>query len=168
MKPYVDFDIDEIRELEEDYVITMDYILETMPDINWDSRLEVYDYFIKEHNIHLDSLKISELKEVLETYSDNYSDNYIYSAYAKDIDEAKDVLESFITYLKIKYEVRNYTKCILRHQKEGRVFLRNIDGNIVMPNKQPLMYSQNIIDCITGTNVPELVRKSENTIERNK
>lgn len=164
MEPYVDFDIDEIRELEEDYVITMDYILETMPDINWDSRLEVYDYFMKEHNIHLNSLKIKELKELLEIYADED----VFVEYAQDIDEAKDVLESFITYLKIKYEVRNYTKCILRHQKEGRVFLRNIDGNIVMPNKQPLMYSQNIIDCITGTNVPDLVRKSENTIERNK
>ncbi len=159
---YVDFDIDEIKELQDNYILTKEFILTTLPDINWDSRLEVYDYFIKEHNIGLQSLKISELKDILEAYNEND----VYFEFAQEIDEAKEVLEGFITYLKTKYEIRNYTQCILRHQVDGRIFLREIDGKLLMPNKQPLVYSQNIIDCITETNVPELVRELDKRKEK--
>ena len=142
--PYIDFDLDDLRELEESYIETMDFLWDELPDINWNSRIEIKSYFLDEHNILIDSLKIERLTRLLD---------------CKDLDETfLDVLETFVTYLKIKYEVRNYTSCIIRHNTDGRLYLREHNGIYVMPNKQPIVYSPNIKKCITGTNVPELVQ----------
>ena len=152
MEKYIDFDIDEVKELQDAYEETMNYILTTLPDVNWDSRLETSDYFTKEHNINFNSLKIAELQNML----DQLNDENNFFEYIVEPDEAIDTLSGLITYLKIKWEVRNYTGCILRHQKEGRVILREIEGRYVMPNRQPLPYSQNILECIKETNYEEL------------
>lgn len=133
-QPYLEFDLDEVKDLRSCYLATIDTLLKDLPDVNWNSRLEVKDYFLSEHDLVLDSLKISELHSLVE-FLDEDSDEY-------------DVLSGLVEYLKLKYTVKNYLDCILRHEDNGKVYLRDVDGELRMPNKQPLSYSPDITDCL--------------------
>ena len=145
MEPkYIDFNIDDIRELQNDYLATLTFLREELPEVDWESRIEVKDYFKDEFGIKLKNVKISHLTDHI--------------PFCEEDSEARWVLESLIAYMKVKYEIRNYTNCILRHHVEGRLHLREINGQWFMPNRQPIVYSPNIKECITGTNVPELVQ----------
>lgn len=139
---YIEFSIPDIRELRSCYKQTEEFLLNELPDINWHSRLEIMNLFEYEYNIILKSLKISYL-ESIETNDE----------------ETREIIETYLKLLKIRYETKNYIDCILRHEIDGIVYLRNHHDKIVMPNKQPLPYSPNILECVKETNVPELQQK---------
>lgn len=134
-KTYIEFDMPAIYELESSIDATIDFLLAELPDINWSSRLDVKDYFLAEHRLYLESIKISELILINSTIQDEYS-------------ELKNVLTLFIEYLKLKYLKRNYIDCILRHNINGKMYLREVSGQLVYPNKRPISYSTHITDCI--------------------
>lgn len=139
---WIKFSVQDIRELRNCYKQTEEFLLSELPDINWHSRLEIMNLFEYEYSIILKSLKISYLENI-ET----------------DNEEAKEIIETYLRLLKIRYEVKNYIDCILRHEIDGIVYLRKHHDKIVMPNKQPLPYSPNILECVKETNVPELQQK---------
>lgn len=129
------FDMPSIISLREEYMATMECLLEQLPDLNWDSRVEIKDYFASEMNIGLRTTQLSELKAILKIY-------------ALTVDQMEFV-ELVIEYLKVKYLVRNYLDCIIRHADEhGEVQLREVNGEWLMPNRQPQPQAKEIVDCI--------------------
>jgi len=139
---WIEFSIPDIRKLRNDYKQTEEFLLSELPDINWNSRLEILNLFEYEYGIIISSLRISYLENI-ETSNE----------------ETREIIETYLKLLKIKYETKNYIDCILRHEADGIVYLRKHHDKIVMPNKQPLPYSPNILECIKETNVPELQQK---------
>jgi hypothetical protein len=119
----------------------MDFLLAELPDLNWDSRVEVKDYLHSEHKFFVESIKLSELISLTHIVNEET--------------ELKNVLTLFVEYLKLKYLKRNYIDCILRHEVDGRVYLRMINGQYMMPNKRPYPYSTHIIDCIISQGTDE-------------
>ena len=128
MDHWIKFDTEKIRLLRDDYVGCMESIKQGLPDINLNSRKAIMDFFEKTFQIELKSTRIKELS------------NYI-NAYGADSDE-REVITGIVYYFKMKYMVKNYLDCILKHEKKGVVELREYFGSIVMPNRQPLPASK--------------------------
>ena len=143
---YVDFCIPDIQELQNDYLATIDFLLDELPDVNWNSRIEVKDFF-GDCGIDLKDLQIRTVQSEL------------ISAISYEQKDLAEILGAYLSYLKTKYEVKNYTSCILKHNIDGRLYLRKHNNEWVMPNKQPLPYSQNILECVLDTNSPNMKDK---------
>jgi hypothetical protein len=138
-KKFLEFDLDEVRDLKFCYEQTIESLLADLPGINWNSRLEVKDYFKYEHGIKIDSLQIGYLEARLSLYKANCGTT-----------PASEIMASLIEYLKLKYTIKNYLDCILNHADEnGKVPLRVVEGCYVMPNRQPLPEAQAILDCLS-------------------
>lgn len=157
---YLQFDMDEVNDLEYCYQETLDFLLDQLPDVNWNSRLEVKDFFESEYNLTIISLKISYLKEVCSFLEDKI-DTCPYDLEIDNADEAVETLKLLIEYYKTKYAMKNYIRCIQYHEKGGRIYLRD---ELLMPNKQPLPYSPDIISCITATNSSQINQHYEGNI----
>ena len=146
---WIEFDIDEVVELLTDYRATMITLKELLPDVNWDSRLETKDFFISEYEIYLKSLKISDIEHEMNILANS---NYL----NESGEQALEVLTLLREYLKLKYTCKNYLEMILRHNKEGRVYLIEHNGQWVMPNRQSAnIYSPDIKSTIKAQSLPK-------------
>ena len=141
--PYIEFDMDEINELKLDYENTLEFITSELPEVNWNSRVETKSYFSDEYNVAINSLKIAELRDTISRLDEQ-------EYFEGDRDRCKDELTGLLELLKLKYTLHNYLDCILRHHTEGRVYLRNIDGEWKMPNKQPISTNPELTRCIAS------------------
>lgn len=130
MNEWLQFDIQKIKLLKEDYEGAMSYIEEGLPNINFNSRKEVLNFFEKTFKIKLQTTRIKELSQYLAAYKEDSIEN--------------EMITGIVYYFKMKYTLKNYIDCILRHEKGGRVELRNFLGKISLPNRQPLPYSKEI------------------------
>ena len=136
----ITFDIPSIIALQKDYQETIEYILAVMPDVNWNSQLETRQYFIDEFNLLLHSQTIASLKNILA--------NIEQQEYIDEADLCCEMLSGLIEIKKLQSVIRNYTGNILRHHKDGIYPLRQVNGEWVMQNKQPLSYCPEIKACI--------------------
>lgn len=132
--PHIEWDMDKIHDLKQQYDENMQLIKEMLPDINWDSPKAVKNYFNKVLEIPIENGRIEHLSGFLTQY-DHDSEEY-------------DTLNGYLMYLKLKWAVMNYLDCIIRHQENGRVYLRHHQGKWVLPNKRPLSGSPEIMECI--------------------
>lgn len=146
--PYIIFDIPSILALKKQYEDNIEYIKAELPPVNWNSISDTVDYFKYEHNITLHGIKIAYLKSLLDTL-DKQPEYYCRSI--KSVCEAIEVLSGLIELFAIQSIKRNYIDCILRHQVDGKVMLRDVDGKWMFPNKQPLPYATEIKECIISS-----------------
>ena len=130
---YIKFDIIKISDLEEAYECSMEFLLESLPRINYNSSSQVCNYIKENLGVDIQNMRINTLIDLQKRFNNSME---------------KDFLDYLIAFLKMKYTVKNYLRCILRHHKEGVVLLRTIDGRLCLPNRQPLSYNEEIINCI--------------------
>lgn len=140
---WIEFDIPQIIALKLDYERTIEFIKDELPDVNWNSYIEMREYFSTEHNIYFYSKKIANLKEMFDTIEEE--------EYVRGVDECKEVLQGLIELKKLQSTVRNYLDNILKHNEGGMYPLRLVDGEWRMQNKQPIFYSNAIKECVIST-----------------
>jgi hypothetical protein len=141
-RPYIDFDILKIKDLKERYEENLKWIAEEIPAvINFDSPKQIKSLLEERLDITMESVKIS----LLEAYREEQDHD----------SEAYDLLNGLVLYLKQKFTLANYINCILKHEENGRVYLRHERGEWVLPNKRPLSESPEIKECIIGTRNPK-------------
>jgi len=128
------FDIEGVRQLRGIYVEAMASIRADLPNINLNSRREIINFFEKTFQITLQSSRIAEITSHLNKF--------------KDDSKEYEIILGIIYYFKMKYAVKNYLDCILKHEKKGVVELRTYFGSITMPNRQPLPKSPEILECV--------------------
>lgn len=136
MNEWLKFDMDQIKLLKQDYEGAMDYIKEGLPNINFNSRKEVLNFFEKTFRINLKTLQIKELSRYIAAYKEDSVEH--------------EMIRGIVYYFKMKYTLKNYVDCIIRHEKEGIIELRNYMGTLCFPNRQPLPYSQEVQAAILG------------------
>jgi hypothetical protein len=135
MAVYITYNIEKISELKECYEINKQWIRSQLPKIDWDSRKEVKQFFEENLGIILQNVKIKNIMAYQEMFSHDT--------------EQYDIINGFVSYLKLKYIIKNYLDCIIRHNENGKVYLRQVgNGQITFPNKQPLPKSPEIEACI--------------------
>jgi hypothetical protein len=132
---YLVFNIPKVKQLRDDYEAAMEAIKENLPNINLNSKKEIISFFEKTFQIKLESSKIKDITKALR-YFDSDSEEY-------------DLILGVIYFYKMKYMVKNYLNCILKHHVDGVVQLREYFG-LALPNRQRLPYSEEVIDCIEG------------------
>jgi hypothetical protein len=141
-RPYIDFDILKIKDLKERYEENQKFIAEGLPcGVNFNSPKQIREVLGKRLDITTENVKI----EALERYRDLYDHD----------SEAFDFMNGLVLFLKNKYMLNNYINCILKHEENGRVYLRHERGEWVLPNKRPLSESPEIKECIIGTRNPK-------------
>lgn len=139
--PYIDFDILKVKSLKDEYEENMGFITEALPTgINFNSPKQIRALLEERLDITTKHVRISEL-EVWRDFYDHDSEGF-------------DLLNGLVLYLKCKFILSNYINCILKHEENGRVYLRFENGEWLMPNKRPLSDSPQIIACISGKFVP--------------
>ena len=139
MEPWIDYDVDKIKKLREEYQTNLDFLRDQLPEgLNLESPEKIKKYFRDSLEINLQNVKISYISKLLDHF-DTDSQEY-------------DFINGLVLYLKLRFTIRNYLDCILRHQNHGRVNLRLMAGQWVMPNRQPISSSPEIIACETGRN----------------
>jgi hypothetical protein len=81
--------------------------------------------------------------------AENLRINHIESFLTQFDDDSLEFNEIYgiVSYLRLKYSVKNYLDCILRHQIDGRIQLREVNHEFIMPNKQPLTGNPEILEC---------------------
>lgn len=134
---YIEFDLDEVKDLKQDYIETIQSILALLPDINWNSRIETKNYFMEEYSLELPDCKISTLifaRDAFDPESDCFHD-----------------LQGVIELYKLKAIIKNYLECIERHHVDGKVYLREMNGEWVFPNRQPVPQCPEILSCLQTT-----------------
>ena len=137
---WIDFDIEKVKQLKEEYDKNVAFVLTGLSkDCRWNSPLRVKIYFKNTFDISLDNVKIAHVLSHLEKVDHD--------------SPAFDALNGYVLYLKYTFTLKNYINNILRHEIDGRICLRLVDGVIKMPNKQPLSSSPEILKCITAQNL---------------
>ena len=139
---YIKFDIEKIQGLKETYTDAMSIIKDGLPDINLNSTKNIINFFEKTFRIQLSSIRIKEIARYL-------------SAYKEDSEE-HEIITGIVYYFKMKYLLKNYIDSVLRHEKQGVVELRRYMGRLALPNRQPLPYSHEVIDCIIEGSEPAM------------
>lgn len=139
--PFIDYNILMIKDLKERYEDTKKWILGELPKINWDSQKQIKSLFSETLEITLENVTIEHVQELLGRY-DHDSEEF-------------DLVNGLILYLKTKYTLNNYINCVLKHNENGRVYLRHEQGEWVLPNKRPLSGSPEIKECVTRTHIPK-------------
>jgi hypothetical protein len=134
-EPYIGFNISEIRLLKSVYECSMDFLMDEMPDINWNSAQQIKVYFHETYRLMLENVKITTFSDLAEQFPEGSTQ--------------KDLLTRITMYLRLKFSVKNYLDCILRHEVDGLVYLRDVNGVWRLPNKQPLSYNEEISNTIT-------------------
>lgn len=134
VEPFIEFDMKKIEALKTTYNESIKFILDELPDLNWDSAKQVQNYFRDYFDIKLENVKIAHVLSHLESVSHD--------------SPAFDVINGFVLYLKQKFTLKNYIDCIIRHNINGRVNLRHFGGRWVLPNRQPLSLNPEITECI--------------------
>lgn len=134
--PYIDFDLCKVRALKESYEENIKFILTGLPCINWNSADQVKALFLCMFDITLENVRIDHVLSHLEEVDHD--------------SPAFDAINGFVLYLKLKYSLKNYINCILRHEENGRVYLRLFKGQWVLPNRQPPSLNPEITECIVA------------------
>jgi len=137
---WIDFDILKVKDLKENYQENIDITLEMLPENDWRSPAKTIDFFKKNFAIELKNVKINHVGQVLEELDHD--------------SEAFDALNGYHIYLRLTYAIRNYLDNILKHEENGRIYLRQHQGEWVFPNKRPLSASPEIQGCITSSHIP--------------
>ena len=136
-KPYIDWDIEEVKALKAFLTENMRLIKEFLPEgVNWDSPKQVKEFVTNKLGIVMEDVKIETLKGVMEKL-DHDSESF-------------DIINGYDMYLRQKYSISNYLDCVLKHHESGRVYLRHHEGQWVLPNRRPLSGSPEIVACETG------------------
>lgn len=135
-KEYIEFDMDKIYYLQSCYEGTLSILKDNLPSVNINSRTDIINFFNKAFNIELKSTKIVEIASHIKKYGEN--------------SEEKELIQAIVYYFKLKYAYKNYIQSILKHEVNGQVRLRWYFGKLAFPNRQPLPYSMEILDCVTG------------------
>jgi FMN phosphatase YigB (HAD superfamily) len=136
---WIDFDIAKVQALKEEYETAMAYALELMPRINWNSPKQIREHFKETFDIAIPDGKIATFAALLPTFDE-------------DTEEYQAVLEALM-YLKMKYLLQNYLTAIIRHEHHGRITLRSVNSQWVMPNKQPLPEAVELTACIIASHI---------------
>ena len=144
---WIQFDMASIIAYQNDLKSTISFILDELPDVNWNSLLETREYLLSNHNIYTRSLRIIDLFELKE--------NLEQEEYPEDIDEAREVLTGLIELKKLQFSIRNYTQNIIKHADEhGYYPLRLVDGVWLQQNKRSISYDPNIQECVIEMHIP--------------
>ena len=139
---YIDVDLDKLEEIKQNYLFCLEYTKGELPsDCDWDKPKKVKEYFKICFGVDLKNFKISHVSSFLDELDHD--------------SPAFDCINGYVLYLKIKYTLKNYIDCIFRHEESGRVRLRWLYGNWMLPNKQPLPEHPEIKECIIGTHFPK-------------
>jgi len=139
---YIDCNILLVKDLKERYEENLKWIEEEIgADINLNSQKQLKAFLEERLDIVAESVKIT----VLESYRDQYDHD----------SEEYDLMNGLVLYFKAKYTINNYINCILKHEENGRVYLRWWAGNWVLPNKRPLSESPEIKECMIRTHIPK-------------
>jgi hypothetical protein len=133
MTPNIQFDIGKVIKLGNHYTITMTYIYFDLP-VNPKSPKKIKEYFWEKHSIVIGNTQLRTLMLLQERLSTTH--------------DAYDVLTGIIEYNKLRYTIKNYLDCILKHHINGKINLVKVDGHLVMPNGRPLPKSPEILECI--------------------
>ncbi len=131
---YIKFDIGKVLDLKDVYCEVMQFVQQDFPECNLNSSNQIKGYFWDQFNSVIPDTKIQTFKSLMELYPETHP---LYEA-----------AEQLSVYLKAKYTLKNYINCILKHENDGIITLRKIGGNLVMPNKQPLSYNDEISQCV--------------------
>lgn len=130
MDEWLRFDMAKIRLLRTDYIDAMDYIKSGFPGVNFNSRREIINFFDKTFQIDLNSAKIKEIAHYLAAYKEDSVEH--------------ELITGIVYWFKMKYAIKNYLDCIIRHEVNGKVILRDFMGKLSLPNRQSLPYSMEI------------------------
>lgn len=136
------FDIDEINDLKTCYQQTIESILDELPDVNWNSPIETKAYFSDNYGIQLKSVQIEELQKARNLIQSE--EGFI----VKEQEQLEEELNGVIELYKLKYTIRNYLDNIIKHNKNGVIELREINGELRMPNKRMPPSSPDILACL--------------------
>ena len=133
---YKDYDMGKVHALRINYLKNMEFIKEELSPVNLDSTKSILEFCNNELDIYPENCKIWHLESFLSSFDhDSTQFNAFYG---------------ILSYLKLKYSIKNYIDCIIRHEVEGRVALRFIDGQVRMPNRQPISGNPEITQCERG------------------
>ena len=102
---WIDFDMVEINRLKVEYEDLKQFIIDELPDVNWNSIQGTKAYFRDEHWLELESVQIAYLQTLVNLEENN---------------PWHDELCGLIELKKISSIIRNYLDCIIRHEKNGR------------------------------------------------
>jgi hypothetical protein len=147
---YLEVDLPELIRLKLSYESTIECLLDELPDVNWNSRVESHQYFLEEHNLCLLSFNLSDLKEIIYDFEDYLNSD---GEYHNDPERALETLTTLIEIKKLQACLRNYINNILKWNEGGIYPLRMVDGKWKFQNKQEICYDPNITNCIIATNL---------------
>ena len=133
-EPFILFDMPEIYRLQDLYQSNVNMILAELPRVKWNSRAKTVLFFKENFDLELDNVRIDYLSGMVESLEHD--------------SPAFDTLNGFVLYLKLKYSLKNYIDCIIRHNQDGRVRLRHFQGQWVLPNRQPTSLNPEITACV--------------------
>jgi hypothetical protein len=134
--PVKSYDMDKVHDLRAHYTATMIFIGKELSPVNLDSKASILEFCNNELDIHPDNIQIKHLDTFLQQFDhDSTQFNAFYGV---------------LSYLKLKYSIKNYIDCIIRHEVGGIVTLRIMDGEVRMPNRQPLSGNPEINQCERG------------------
>lgn len=141
-RPFIEYDMEKIYALKEEYELNLKFIKENLPPINWNSPKQIKALFMQALEISLKNVTISHVQSFMDRY---------------DHDSAEfDLINGAVLYLKTKFTLNNYINCIVKHNDSGRIYLRKERGAWLLPNKRPLSTSPEIQQCeIRTTNSKE-------------
>lgn len=137
--PYIEFDIEKIGVLRNLYLSTKKIIEKDLPNINWQSAKQIKMFFSEYFGIKIPNATISTISKHLCHFQENTEDYYL--------------IQGIVEYLRLRYFIKNYLDCILRHHKNGKVYLRLHQEQWVMPNKQPIPNADALQGCMTSKGV---------------
>jgi hypothetical protein len=133
---YLDYDMGKVREVRSLYMATLAFITEELSPLDLNSNAQILLFCNEQLDIFPDNAKIKHLETFLINFDhDTTQFNAFYG---------------ILSYLKLKYSIKNYIDCIIRHEVNGRVVLRIMNGEYRMPNRQPLSANPEIVACEKG------------------
>ena len=127
--PWLKFDIEKTSELIQVYESTIDFILEDLPKINWNSPKQIVAMLEKELGVSVRNAKIQTIASCIDEADDRY-----------------EMIQGIVYFLKLKFCIKNYLNPIIK--ADGLITLRKEGSVYLMPNKQPLPYSGEVWDCL--------------------
>jgi hypothetical protein len=130
---YLVYDIEKVSALRNLYHSNMLFI-QGQYNFSLSSNKQIKEYLADYFGLTIKNVTIKQIAD--------QRDNFAHDT------EIYDILNGIVTYLRLKYTIKNYLDCILRHEKDGKLYLRLGNGELLFPNKRPLSRSPEIEGCI--------------------